>query len=190
LASISIQGLTKTFPNGTKALDSVDLEIGKSEMVALIGASGSGKSTLIRHIDGLVTADASTVSDVKIDNKSIQSGGQIASEVRQLRRNIGVIFQQFNLVNRMSVLTNVLTGRLGQMPVMNGILGFFSLADQQRAMQALDGWALPRWHASGRRPCPVASSSAQPLPGPLCRAPRFCWLMSPSPRLIPPRRAA
>ena len=53
LASISIQGLTKTFPNGTKALDGVNLEIGRSEMVALIGASGSGKSTLIRHIAGL-----------------------------------------------------------------------------------------------------------------------------------------
>lgn len=138
MASISIQGLTKTFPNGTKALDGINLEIGRSEMVALIGASGSGKSTLIRHIAGLVTADSSSVSDVKIDGQSIQSGGQIASEVRQLRRNIGVIFQQFNLVNRMSVLTNVLTGRLGQMPVMNGILGFFSLADQQRAMQALE----------------------------------------------------
>ena len=74
----------------------------------------------------------------QIDGQSIQSGGQIASEVRQLRRNIGVIFQQFNLVNRMSVLTNVLTGRLGQMPVMNGILGLFSLPDQQLAMKALD----------------------------------------------------
>jgi phosphonate transport system ATP-binding protein len=138
LASISIQGLTKTFPNGTKALDGINLEIGRSEMVALIGASGSGKSTLIRHIAGLVVADSSSVSSVKIDDRSIQSGGQIASEVRQLRRNIGVIFQQFNLVNRMSVLTNVLTGRLGQMPVINGVLGFFSLADQQRAMLALE----------------------------------------------------
>ncbi len=61
MASISIQGLTKTFPNGTKALDSIDLEIGRSEMVALIGASGSGKSTLIRHIAGLVTAAESTL---------------------------------------------------------------------------------------------------------------------------------
>lgn len=138
MASISIQGLSKTFPNGTKALDGINLEIGRSEMVALIGASGSGKSTLIRHIAGLVTADASTTSMVKIDNQSIQSGGQIASEVRELRRNIGVIFQQFNLVNRMSVLTNVLTGRLGQMPVINGVFGLFSLADQQRAMQALE----------------------------------------------------
>ena len=63
LASISIQGLSKTFPNGTKALDGINLEIGRSEMVALIGASGSGKSTLIRHIAGLVTADSSSVSD-------------------------------------------------------------------------------------------------------------------------------
>ncbi len=144
MASISIQGLTKTFPNGTKALDGVDLEIGRSEMVALIGASGSGKSTLIRHIAGLVTADASSVSNVQIDGQSIQAGGQIASEVRQLRRNIGVIFQQFNLVNRMSVLTNVLTGRLGQMPVIKGVLGLFSLADQQRAMQALERVGIAR----------------------------------------------
>jgi phosphonate transport system ATP-binding protein len=138
LAAISIQGLNKTFANGTKALDGVNLEIGKGEMVALIGASGSGKSTLIRHVAGLVAADSSSAGNVKIDNRSIQSNGKIASEVRDLRRNIGVIFQQFNLVNRMSVLTNVLTGRLGQMPVINGVLGFFSLDDQQRAMRALE----------------------------------------------------
>lgn len=138
MATISVSGLCKTFSNGTKALDGVDLEIGSGEMVALIGASGSGKSTLIRHIAGLVAADSSSESNVLAANRSVQSKGRIAANVRDIRRNVGVIFQQFNLVGRMSVLTNVLTGRLGQMPVLNGVLGLFSLDDQRRAMHALE----------------------------------------------------
>ena len=190
MASISIQGLSKTFPNGTKALDGINLEIGRSEMVALIGASGSGKSTLIRHIAGLVTADSSSVSDVKIDGQSIQSGGQIASEVRQLRRNIGVIFQQFNLVNRMSVLTNVLTGRLGQMPVMNGMLGLFSLG-RPATRHAGPGAGGHRQDGAPAGVDPVRRPAAARgnRPG-LVQGARFCWPMSPLPRSIPPRRAA
>ena len=138
MANISVSGLCKTFSNGTKALDGVDLEIDAGEMVALIGASGSGKSTLIRHIAGLVAADSTSKSKILAANRNVQSRGQIAADVRDIRRNVGVIFQQFNLVGRMSVLTNVLTGRLGQMPVLNGVLGLFSLDDQRRAMHALE----------------------------------------------------
>ncbi len=138
MSTISISGLCKTFPNGTKGLDGLDLEIGAGEMVALIGASGSGKSTLIRHVAGLLAADAGSGSKIAVAGRSIQANGQIAPDVRELRRNIGVIFQQFNLVGRMSVLTNVLTGRLGQMTAVNGMLGLFSLDDQRCAMQALE----------------------------------------------------
>ena len=138
MATISVSGLCKTFSNGTKALDRIDLEIASGEMVALIGASGSGKSTLVRHIAGLVAADSGNPCSIRVADRVVQSKGLIASNVRDIRRNIGVIFQQFNLVGRMSVLTNVLTGRLGQMPALNGVLGLFSLDDQRRAMQALD----------------------------------------------------
>ena len=138
LASISITGLSKTFPNGTKAINGIDLQIRSGEMVALIGASGSGKSTLIRHIAGLVTADANGAGQILVEDRKVQSNGRIASDVRDTRRNVGVIFQQFNLVNRLSVLTNVLTGRLSSMPALNGTLGLFSLEDQRLAMRALD----------------------------------------------------
>lgn len=138
MASISISLLRKTFPNGTKALDGVDLEIQQGEMVALIGASGSGKSTLIRLIAGLVAGDSDGKSTVHVGGQCVQACGRLADGVRQIRRNIGVIFQQFNLVGRSSVLTNVLTGRLGQMTTLNGALGLFSIEDQYRAMRALE----------------------------------------------------
>ena len=138
MASISITGLSKTFPNGIKAINGIDLQIRSGEMVALIGASGSGKSTLIRHIAGLVTADANGAGQILVEDRKVQSNGRIASDVRDTRRNVGVIFQQFNLVNRLSVLTNVLTGRLSSMPALNGALGLFSLEDQRLAMRALD----------------------------------------------------
>ena len=138
LSSIEISALSKTFANGTKALDQLDLTVRSGEMVALIGASGSGKSTLIRHIAGLVPADAGSKSSIRVDERSVQSDGQIADDIRLARRNIGVVFQQFNLVGRLSVLTNVLTGKLGQMPLIAGALGQFSLADQQQAMRALE----------------------------------------------------
>jgi phosphonate transport system ATP-binding protein len=138
MASISISLLRKTFPSGTKALDGVDLEIQQGEMVALIGASGSGKSTLIRHVAGLVAGDSDSEGTVHVGGQCVQARGRLTDGVRQIRRNIGVIFQQFNLVGRMSVLTNVLTGRLGQMTTLNGALGLFSIEDQHRAMRALE----------------------------------------------------
>ena len=139
MGSIRVSGLSKTFVRGRpKALDAVDLSISSGEMVALIGSSGSGKSTLIRHVAGLVAADAATGSIVEVAGRTVQSDGCIAKDVRESRRNIGVIFQQFNLVGRLSVLTNVLAGRLGRMPPAAGALGLFSIDDQRLAMQTLD----------------------------------------------------
>ncbi len=138
MSTIQIASLSKTFANGTRALDNLSLNVRSGEMVALIGASGSGKSTLIRHIAGLVEADTSHHSSIEVEDRIVQSGGRIAKDIRNIRRDIGVVFQQFNLVGRLSVLTNVLTGRLGQMPLMAGALGNFSLDDQRNAMKALE----------------------------------------------------
>ncbi len=105
-------------------------------MVALIGASGSGKSTLIRHIAGLILSDKGS-GKIEVLGTAIQSNGVLAKGVRSHRREIGVVFQQFNLVGRLSVLTNVLMGVLGQAPSWRTWFGIFTREENQRAMKAL-----------------------------------------------------
>lgn len=134
--SIHVTGLNKTF-KGTKALDDIDFTAAQGEMVALIGASGSGKSTLIRHIAGLMPGDKGT-GQIEILGNPIQKNGRISRKVRQHRPHISVIFQQFNLVNRLSVLTNVLLGKLGTIPSWRGSLGVFTRAEKIEAMHALE----------------------------------------------------
>ena len=133
--AIAIDGLSKTF-GSARALDRISLQIAEGEMVALIGASGSGKSTLLRHISGLVVSDRDGGS-VQVIGSTVQSGGRVSRTVRRLRRDVGVVFQQFNLVGRLSVLTNVLVGRLGAIPGWRGLLGLFSVAERRDALRAL-----------------------------------------------------
>ena len=136
MAAVVVEGLSKTFRN-KHALKDVSVSIDSGEMVALIGASGSGKSTLIRHVAGLVQADRKTGCKVTVGGRSVQIDGHLTGDARDIRRDVGVIFQQFNLVNRLSVLTNVLTGVLGRIPALRGSLGLFTRAEKIAAMQAL-----------------------------------------------------
>ena len=139
MPAIQIAGLNKTFNRTNRALVDIHLTVEAGEMVALIGASGSGKSTLIRHIAGLVAADrGSAGGQILIDGVPIQQRGQVAPRARKVRATLGVVFQQFNLVERLSVMTNVLTGFLGQITGIRGTLGLFSKAEKLAALEALD----------------------------------------------------
>jgi phosphonate transport system ATP-binding protein len=138
VSAVSVSSVTKSFSGDTVALKSVSLDIQPGEMVALIGASGSGKSTLIRHISGLLAADRGKSGGViRVLGNDIQNNGKIASDIARTRTLIGVVFQQFNLVPRLSVLTNVLTGLLGRAPRLRTTLGVFTYHEKQQAMLAL-----------------------------------------------------
>lgn len=136
-AAICIQALSKTFPSGRQALQGIDLTIHAGEMVALIGASGSGKSTLLRHLAGLMPADRATESLVQIHGRTVQKGGRIAGDVRGIRAGVGFVFQQFNLVDRLPVIVNVLVGTLHRVPLWRSLFRWFTAGEVSRGISAL-----------------------------------------------------
>jgi len=111
-AAFSVQAISKTFGK-RRALDGVSLTVGRGEMVALIGPSGSGKSTLLRSLTGFNAIDADGGS-VTVFGEPLQARGKVSDKVRRLRARIGFIFQQFNLVGRLSLFSNVALGMLGR----------------------------------------------------------------------------
>ncbi|MDB5749959.1 MAG: putative type phosphonate transport system, ATP-binding component [Ramlibacter sp.] len=135
-AAIRVRGIDKTFDSGRKALQGVDLDILPGEMVALIGASGSGKSTLLRHMAGLMAADAGA-GTIEIHGRTVQRDGRIAADIRGVRAGMGFVFQQFNLVDRLPVLVNVLAGSLHRVPAWRSLLRWFTPAEKTRAIEAL-----------------------------------------------------
>src|SRR5437879_5098921 len=124
-----VEHLVKDYPGGTRALEDVSIEVRDGEFLVLIGLSGSGKSTLLRCVNRLVEPTSGRIVLDGVDITAAQG-----SDLRKIRRSVGMIFQQFNLVKRSSVLTNVLTGRLGYVSQWQGLLDHFCEDDKRSAM--------------------------------------------------------
>lgn len=129
---LKVEHLNKIYPNGTVALKDVSFEVKDGEFLAVIGLSGSGKSTLLRCINRLIDP---TSGKILWDGIDITAAKGV--ELRKIRRQIGMVFQQFNLVKRSSVMTNVLSGRLGYVNPSASLVNYFSPEDRNRALSNL-----------------------------------------------------
>ena len=123
---LEINNLKKTFENGSPALKGVDLKINKGEFVSILGPSGSGKTTLLRTINGLET---STGGEIYFDNKKVNN-----NNISEVQKKTGMIFQEFNIVNNLSAINNVLTGLLNSS---NKFLSLFYLFSKEQKIEAL-----------------------------------------------------
>ncbi len=130
---LEVRNLNKIYRGGVHALKDVSFTVEDGEFLVLIGLSGSGKSTLLRCINRLVEPTSGQIIWNGIDITAASP-----RELRQIRRQIGMIFQQFNLVKRMSVMTNVLTGRLGYISPWRSVINYWTPEERRMAMQNLE----------------------------------------------------
>ena len=131
--TIEVHELRKVFPNGHEALKNISFNVAPGEMVAIIGRSGAGKSTLLRCLNGILPATSGRIAINGLDLTSAT-----AQERSQLRRRIGFVYQDYNLVERSHVFRNVISGRLGQMSPLRSVLGLFPQTDRLIALECLD----------------------------------------------------
>lgn len=129
---LKVEQLAKSYGGGTIALNGINIEVENGEFIAVIGPSGAGKSTLLRSINRLIEP---TEGRITFMGDSVDQAGK--KQLRAIRSRMGMIFQHYNLVNRLSVLENVLHGRLGQMSSLAGIFNRYSEADKQEALRLL-----------------------------------------------------
>jgi phosphonate transport system ATP-binding protein len=137
---LEIKDLRQSYGAGIPVLRGVSLQVGKGEFVGIIGLSGSGKSTLLRCINRLIDATAGEVLVPRALLTSPANGATIdilkldRTDLRHIRRKIGMIFQQFNIVKRLSVIDNVLSGGLGYQPALRSTLRVFSREERRHAL--------------------------------------------------------
>lgn len=160
MQAINISGLNK-FYGRKQVLFDIYLDFPQAQMVALIGPSGSGKSTLLRHINGLNVAES---GQIQVNGQDLFNNGRLNRQVRQQRSKIGYIFQQFNLVNRLSVLDNVLIGALGRIPKWRAYLRVFTQAKNKKHLIAWRAWAWLSLYTNARLPCLAANNNVWRLP--------------------------
>ena len=130
---LSIKNVSKKYNNGTNALKNISFDVEKGEFISIIGSSGSGKSTLLRSINKMIDISQGSIL---FENKNIESLKK--TQIELVRREIGMIFQSYNLVERLTVIENVLHGRLGYKSVIAGILGIYSEEEKKEAFDFLE----------------------------------------------------
>ena len=130
---LSVKNISKEYNNGITALKNVSFDVEKGEFISIIGPSGSGKSTLLRSINKMIDISQGSVL---FENKNIENLKK--KEIELVRREIGMIFQNYNLVERLTVIENVLHGRLGYKSVFTGILGIYSEKEKKDAFNFLE----------------------------------------------------
>lgn len=130
---LSIKNISKKYNNGTTALKNVSFDVEKGEFISIIGPSGSGKSTLLRSINKMIDISQGSIL---FENRNIENLKK--REIELVRREIGMIFQNYNLVERLTVIENVLHGRLGYKSVFAGILGIYSEEEKKDAFNFLE----------------------------------------------------
>lgn len=129
---LEFKNISKIYNGTTQALSDVSFSVDEGEFVSIIGPSGSGKSTILRCINRLVVA---TQGEIVFDGHDINRADK--KEIRQVRKKTGMIFQHYNLVNRLSVIENVLHGRLGHKSTISGAAGYFSEQEKENAFQII-----------------------------------------------------
>ena len=130
---LSIKNVEKKYNNGTNALKNISFDVEKGEFISIIGPSGSGKSTLLRSMNKMIDISQGSIL---FEDKNIENLKK--TEIEIVRREIGMIFQCYNLVERLTVIENVLHGRLGYKSVIAGILGIYSEEEKKEAFNFLE----------------------------------------------------
>jgi phosphonate ABC transporter, ATP-binding protein len=130
---LSIKNVSKKYNNGTNALKNISFDVEKGEFISIIGPSGSGKSTLLRSMNKMIDISQGSIL---FEDKNIENLKK--TEIEIVRREIGMIFQSYNLVERLTVIENVLHGRLGYKSVIAGILGIYSEEEKKEAFNFLE----------------------------------------------------